>query len=319
MFPSFLCIGAQKAGTTWLYDNIKEHPQVWMSPVKEIFYFDARTRAPLAWQLLQPGNSQLREHVFRAVGRRFKRRGSSAAPATPALPPTEAAAANGTSRLSRALWHLRFMVLPRSDRWYESLFQPSAGQIAGDINPYLAHLARPRVEHIHSLMPDAKIVYLIRNPVHRQWSELGMALRDRGVKGLDGLDDGYLTAQLTEASRTWLARYLGNLATWKAVYPEEQIMTRFFDQLSEDPAELLREIYRFIGIDDSDAVIPASVREKRNPSGSPNIPDRYARLLSELFLPELEELHGHFANQYTERWLQDARDTLSAPDTSSRP
>ena len=322
MFPSFLCIGAQKAGTTWLYDNIKEHPQVWMSPVKEIFYFDAKSRAPLAWQLAQPGNAQLRSHVFRSVRKRFKSGDAKPAPTpTPNPAPADDApsAADGDSRLARALWHLRFMVLPRNDRWYESLFRPRAGQIAGDINPYLAHLSRAQVKHIHSLMPDAKIIYLIRNPVHRQWSELGMALRDRGIQGLGGLDHEYLTAQLTEASQTWLARYIGNLATWQAEYPEDQIKVGFFDQLSQDPAGLLRELYRFIGIDHSDAVIPQSVREKRNASGGPDIPERYARLLAELFLPELEELHGHFDNPYTERWLREARESLAANGAPPKP
>ncbi len=37
--PDFLILGAQKAGTTWLYDMLQQHPQIQMSPVKEIFYF----------------------------------------------------------------------------------------------------------------------------------------------------------------------------------------------------------------------------------------------------------------------------------------
>jgi len=40
MFPEFLCIGAEKAGTTWLYEMLKAHPSVWMPPIKEIHYFD---------------------------------------------------------------------------------------------------------------------------------------------------------------------------------------------------------------------------------------------------------------------------------------
>ena len=38
--PNFLCIGAQKSGTTWLYYNLKEHPQIWLPLYKEIHYFD---------------------------------------------------------------------------------------------------------------------------------------------------------------------------------------------------------------------------------------------------------------------------------------
>ena len=36
----FVCIGAQKAGTTWLARMLSRHPQVFVTPVKEIHYFD---------------------------------------------------------------------------------------------------------------------------------------------------------------------------------------------------------------------------------------------------------------------------------------
>lgn len=38
--PNFFIIGAQKAGTTSLYHYLKQHPQIYMSPVKEPFFFN---------------------------------------------------------------------------------------------------------------------------------------------------------------------------------------------------------------------------------------------------------------------------------------
>lgn len=38
-FPNFLIIGAAKSGTTALYHGLKQHPDVYMSPVKEPRYF----------------------------------------------------------------------------------------------------------------------------------------------------------------------------------------------------------------------------------------------------------------------------------------
>lgn len=40
VMPNFLIIGAQKAGTTSLYSYVKQHPQIYMSPVKEPHFFD---------------------------------------------------------------------------------------------------------------------------------------------------------------------------------------------------------------------------------------------------------------------------------------
>jgi Sulfotransferase family len=38
--PNFFIVGAQKAGTTSLYHYLDQHPQVYMSPIKEPFFFD---------------------------------------------------------------------------------------------------------------------------------------------------------------------------------------------------------------------------------------------------------------------------------------
>ncbi len=37
--PTFLIVGVQKAGTTSIYGYLKEHPQVYMSPIKETNFF----------------------------------------------------------------------------------------------------------------------------------------------------------------------------------------------------------------------------------------------------------------------------------------
>jgi len=38
-FPNFLIIGPQRTGTTWLYHNLKTHPQILMPGIKEMYYF----------------------------------------------------------------------------------------------------------------------------------------------------------------------------------------------------------------------------------------------------------------------------------------
>ncbi len=54
MYPRFLVIGAQKAGTTWLDRNLRTHPQIWVPPEKEIHYFDLPRPLPFAALLLAP-------------------------------------------------------------------------------------------------------------------------------------------------------------------------------------------------------------------------------------------------------------------------
>jgi hypothetical protein len=50
-FPDFLVIGAQKSGTTWLYANMKVHPDLFLSEKKEVHYFDWYFHRSIRWYL----------------------------------------------------------------------------------------------------------------------------------------------------------------------------------------------------------------------------------------------------------------------------
>ena len=47
--PDFLGIGAQKSGTTWLYENLKKHPQIFLPETKEIHFFDRHFYKSIDW------------------------------------------------------------------------------------------------------------------------------------------------------------------------------------------------------------------------------------------------------------------------------
>lgn len=60
-FPDFLIIGPQRTGTTWIHENLRDHPDILWPREKEIFYF-SRLKSPehpkfvtadLAWYLAQ--------------------------------------------------------------------------------------------------------------------------------------------------------------------------------------------------------------------------------------------------------------------------
>ena len=60
IMPNFLLIGAQKAGTTALSSYLKEHTQVYMSPIKEPGFFDFEGQKP---DFAGPGDRDLFNHV----------------------------------------------------------------------------------------------------------------------------------------------------------------------------------------------------------------------------------------------------------------
>ena len=62
--PDFLCVGAQKAGTSWLYHQLNSHPDFWMPPIKELGYFDqmSHSRHPDSW--CKAPSRDKRDHFF---------------------------------------------------------------------------------------------------------------------------------------------------------------------------------------------------------------------------------------------------------------
>ena len=49
LLPTFIEIGAQRAGTTWAYNCLAQHPEVYMSEKKELHFFYANYSRGLAW------------------------------------------------------------------------------------------------------------------------------------------------------------------------------------------------------------------------------------------------------------------------------
>lgn len=49
MLPNFLIIGAEKAATTWLARCLSEHPQAYLPPEKELFFFSTRYDRGIDW------------------------------------------------------------------------------------------------------------------------------------------------------------------------------------------------------------------------------------------------------------------------------
>jgi hypothetical protein len=49
MLPDFVGVGAHRSGTTWIYEMLKSHPQVCMSPEKELNFFNQSYQKGVQW------------------------------------------------------------------------------------------------------------------------------------------------------------------------------------------------------------------------------------------------------------------------------
>ncbi len=278
MYPDFLCIGAQKSGTTWLHDNLVRHPQIWLPPVKEIHYFD-RPYDPLTARLfgravrLRKG----REHL-RQTARRF---------------------ATGQASSRDLAWARRYALGRRSDAWYGSLFEQRPGIVPGEICPGYARLPIDVIQRIGQLMPQGRIIYLLRHPIERAWSAAVMHFNDGGVREVRRTDPADIEAWLRRPKTLEHAGYADAIERWRSVFTD-RVLIGFYDELRADPGRFLTRIQRFLGVREH---LPEEVAKQRNPGNWTEIPDRFVPLLEELFADELRRLHDLLRSPITLEWL----------------
>jgi len=67
MKPNFLIIGAQRAGTTSLYENLVKHPNVIPASIKEIHFFDNNFKSGLDWYESHFSSSQNSKNLEKAI------------------------------------------------------------------------------------------------------------------------------------------------------------------------------------------------------------------------------------------------------------
>src|SRR5215213_3426364 len=235
MYPDFLGIGAQKAGTTWLGRNLQAHPEVWMPRVKELHYFDEKIHEPkntairFARRIFGGGaNRRWRWQVRRRTRKYLK-------------------------RFSRDdfSWDLKYYAGAPNEGWYASLFEQGRGRMVGEITPAYSTLEPEVISRVHGLAPEAKIIFMIRNPIERVWSQAVMSY-DKVEKGSAGsVSERKLLRRTGRDSFQSLTDYLKTLDTWRRFYAEERIFVGFLEDVYFFPQELLQAIYGFLDVDTS--------------------------------------------------------------------
>jgi hypothetical protein len=223
--PNFLVIGAGNAGTTSLYYYLKQHPDVYMSPVKEPKYFALEGGLP----------------DYRGPGDRW------------VMTQTQA---------NRAVTDL--------DE-YRALFSGARGEKAvGEASP--AYLCNPEApERIKRHVPDARLIAVLRDPAERAYSAYMHQVRDgRETLGFaEALDAEEWRTRANWAPGWRYTRegfYYGNLSRYFELFGGERIKVGLYEDLVGDPAGLMRDFFRFLGVEDS---FEPDTSRRHNPSGVP--------------------------------------------------
>ena len=229
-YPDFLCIGAQKAGTSWIDRNLRRHPKLWLPPMKELQFFS---------------------HLHIPAARKWT---------------TRQRREKGTKLLKRYLdnntpehWDYRRIARladivggPITDDWYGRIFTLApADNICGEVTPDYATLPREGIEHVLSLTPQVKIVFSLRDPIARSWSHIRMTAQARGTLDIETLEK--FAAQDDQMSR---ANYPAIIAAWREQIAEERFLVTFLDDIETRPDDVLKQLCGFLGVSYEDANFP---------------------------------------------------------------
>jgi hypothetical protein len=208
--PDFLCIGAHKAGTTWLYQQLDSHPDFWMPPVKELHYFDQLSRVQRAGRLRHRDERDLR----------FLERLNSLS-AEPGIDLEN----------------------------YGRLFESKGSLLSGDISPNYSTLNEEVIRQVVGYFPNLKVIFLARDPVERVWSHLSMEVHYHQIEPFDATDIDEVNRHLVRRGMLLRSYPSAIVARWKRCVHPERFHVYFFDDLQRDPAGLRGSVLRFLGAD----------------------------------------------------------------------
>jgi hypothetical protein len=231
--PEFLIVGAQRSGTTYLYDLLIRHPAVHAASHKEIHFFD---------------------------------------------------------------FHYR-----RGERWYRGNFpDASAAGVCGEATPtYIAYRSAPA--RVRKLVPHAKLVVLLREPVARAVSHYHhfcrLGYEHRPFEEAISWEYNYLSAgnrpllldspeRGSDPLYLSLSAYAPQLEPWLSTFPREQIFIELAEELFERRDDVLARLGRFLEL--GSPFPPQTVPPKQFPY--PQVGEEVRRRLGDLFAPYNREL-----------------------------
>ena len=204
-------IGAQKAGTTWLYHYLRQHPACRRGPMKEMHYFDTIA-----------GVGQLSQ--AKVIGQ-----------------PKRAASVRALFKRPDP-YHRAYIELMTEK------LEP--GAVALDITPSYALVDAETMRQMAAL-GDTRFLFLMREPVARLWSSLRMRIAKRvdDPAEFEKACQARLDRMLEKGNMKLFAKsdYVTTLERLEAAVPAERRLVMFFEDLFRPESAGL--ICDFLGIE----------------------------------------------------------------------
>lgn len=197
--------------------------------------------------------------------------------------------------------------------WYADMFRPGLGLIRGEATPSYCLMPAANVELVHSLLPRLKLIYIIREPISRTWSHARHCYRHRQTTfegcndAIDKVPNEKWIENFTNHSTTCAGQIVAHLKSWLAFFPREQIYVDFYPSIRSEPTQLLKRIFRFLGVSAINNFSFFQISQRLNEGVSRRLPAALAEYLHNMYAPTTAALAGFLKEKFDlslpEEWL----------------
>ncbi len=245
-------MGATKAGTSWLYRYLHDHPDCAMPAVKEAHYWDTFDADDLEKQL-----------AFYRVRLREMRDAK--------LDAADAGRGWQVENLDRRINEMKSLVdTLEGDRTNDAAYfgwltcGRSDALLVGDMTPSYATLSDDAITRMRDAQPAAKFIFLIRDPLDRLWSHIRMqARRQRQAHEVyEKKSNNILYRMLNRGHETHILErgdYPKIIRKLRRLIPQGRLLIQFTEDLFT-PQGLAR-VCEFLGIAAAKAEVQQPVHE----------------------------------------------------------
>ena len=176
--------------------------------------------------------------------------------------------------------------------WYESLFaRGDVHQVKGEITPSYSILHNKAIEKVYEYHPDMRLFFCMRNPIDRAWSSALMALK-RAEMTFDEASDQWFIDHFNSQGSLRRGDYMRTIENWLNVFDHENLMLVFFDDILENPRNVLQNISDHIGVnpDFYDEIPEDELATPVHVNDNQDIRPELRTVLEDLYIPKIDAL-----------------------------
>lgn len=173
-------------------------------------------------------------------------------------------------------------------RWYRGLYAERSSLLCGDKTPKYYLMDESRVRLMRRWNPMMKVVFSVRHPAERAWSQVVMNLeRFNGVRFDD--DSARYFRFLERAAH--MGEYSRFLERWIRVFGRDRVLVLDYHRLAREPRAFWERLRDFLGLERDPASEP-DFTTRVNPNPRRGMPEPVSRWLEARFAAEVERLRA---------------------------